>query len=77
MGANCSRFYIFPTWHRSREEPVDNDSLIAALLADSDRYLGDTPSVPQPGAIVVSGDLIQGVGIGADKWADSMRELDL
>jgi len=51
--------------------------LIAALLADSDRYLGDTPSVPQPGAIVVSGDLIQGVGIGADKWADSMRELDL
>jgi len=37
--------------HRSREEPVDNDSLIAALLCDSDRYLGETPAVPQPGAI--------------------------
>jgi hypothetical protein len=60
--------------HRSREEPIDNDSLIAALLGDSDRYLGETPPVPQPGAIVVSGDLIQGVGIGAEKWADSMRD---
>lgn len=58
--------------HRSREEPIDNDSLIAALLGDSDRYLGETPPVPQPGAIVVSGDLIQGVGIGADKWVDSI-----
>jgi hypothetical protein len=43
--------------HRSREEPVDNDSLIAALLGDSDRYLGQLPPVPRPGAIVVSGDL--------------------
>jgi len=60
--------------HRSREEPIDNDSLIAALLSDSDRYLGETPPVPQPGAIVVSGDLIQGVGIGAHKWVDSMLD---
>ncbi|MFZ3178763.1 MAG: hypothetical protein WBO09_23815 [Methylocystis silviterrae] len=43
--------------HRSREEPVDNDSLIAALLGDGDRYLGEMPPVPRPGAIVVSGDL--------------------
>lgn len=41
-------------------EPIDNDSLIAALLTDGDRYLGETPAVPPPGAIVVSGDLIQG-----------------
>jgi len=60
--------------HRSREEPIDNDSLIAALLGDSDRYLGETPPVPQPRAIVVSGDLVQGVGVGADKWVDSMRD---
>ena len=60
--------------HRSREEPVDNDSLIAALLGDSDRYLGETPPVPQPGAIVVSGDLIQGAPVGADGWQDAMRD---
>ncbi len=60
--------------HRSREEPVDNDSLVAALLADSDRYLGETPPVPAPGAIVVSGDLIQGVAIGAADWQDIMRD---
>lgn len=60
--------------HRSREEPIDNDSLIAALLGDSDRYLGETPPVPQPSAIVVSGDLIQGAPIGADGWQDSVRD---
>jgi hypothetical protein len=59
--------------HRSRVEPVDNDSLVAALLADSDRYLGESPVVPPPGAIVVSGDLIQGVPIGTDNWQDAMR----
>jgi hypothetical protein len=60
--------------HRSREEPIDNDSLIAALLSDSDRYLGETPTVPPPGAIVVSGDLVQGAAIGADEWEDSIRD---
>jgi hypothetical protein len=60
--------------HRSRLEPVDNDSLVAALLTDSDRYLGETPAVPSPGAIVVSGDLIQGTKIGATNWQDAMRD---
>ena len=60
--------------HRSREEPVDNDSLVAALLGDSDRYLGETPAVPPPSAIVVSGDLIQGAAVGAAKWQDAMRD---
>jgi hypothetical protein len=48
--------------------------LIAALLGDSDRYLGETPLVPPPGAIAVSGALTQGVSIGADKWVYSMHE---
>ena len=58
--------------HRSRDEPVDNDSLVAALLADCDRYAGETPRVPQPDAIVVSGDLIQGTRIGLTNWQQSM-----
>jgi hypothetical protein len=60
--------------HRSRDEPVDNDSLVAALLADCDRYAGETPRVPLPDAIVVSGDLIQGARIGAANWQQSMKD---
>lgn len=60
--------------HRSRDEPVDNDSLVAALLADCDRYVGETPRVPLPDAIVVSGDLIQGARIGAHNWQQSMKD---
>lgn len=59
--------------HRSRDEPVDNDTLVAALLGDRDRYIGETPIVPSPDAIVVSGDLIQGAPIGAPNWQDMMR----
>jgi predicted MPP superfamily phosphohydrolase len=54
--------------HRSHDDPVDNDSLVAALLADRDRYMGETPSVPPPDAIIVSGDLIQGAVIGRTGW---------
>lgn len=60
--------------HRSRHEPVDNDSLVAALLADRDRYAGETPRVPLPDAIVVSGDIIQGAPIGAVDWQQSMND---
>lgn len=60
--------------HRSRDEPVDNDSLVAALMADRDRYMGETPIVPPPDAIVVSGDLIQGAPINHANWQDIMRD---
>lgn len=60
--------------HRSRDEPVDNDTLIAALLADCDRYVTETPIVPRPNAIVVSGDIIQGAPIGHPNWKAIMRE---
>lgn len=60
--------------HRSKEEPVDNDSLLAALLADRDRYLGESPPIPPLGAIVVSGDLIQGAAMCAPNWQESIRD---
>ena len=60
--------------HRSREEPVDNDSLLAALLADRDRYAGETPRIPEPQAIVVSGDLIQGARLDDPNWQQSIRD---
>ena len=60
--------------HRSPSEPVDNDSLTAALMADRDRYLGETPIVPSPDAIIVSGDLIQGARMGGKDWQQVMRD---
>lgn len=54
--------------HRSNDDPIDNDSLVAALLSDCDRYMGETPVVPSPNAIIVSGDLIQGAPIGHPGW---------
>ena len=60
--------------HRSKEEPVDNDSLLAALLADCDRYAGETPRIPPPHAIIVSGDIVQGACIDAQNWQQSMTD---
>lgn len=60
--------------HRSTSEPVDNDTLLASLLADRDRYSGETPIVPSPNAIIVSGDLIQGAKIGEPNWQKVMHD---
>jgi hypothetical protein len=60
--------------HRSHDEPADNDSLVAALLADRDRYMGETPIVPPPDAIIVSGDLIQGAPVGHTEWHELMDD---
>lgn len=58
--------------HRSSDDPIDNDSLVAALLSDRDRFMGETPVIPSPGAIIVSGDLIQGVPIGHLGWEEAI-----
>ena len=60
--------------HRSVDEPLDNGSLIASLVADADRYLGEYPRIPQPEVIVVSGDLIQGVPLGTPNWEEALKE---
>ncbi|MDA8123951.1 MAG: metallophosphoesterase [Deltaproteobacteria bacterium] len=59
--------------HRSHDDPVDNDTLVAALLADRDRYVGETPTVPSPEAIIVSGDLIKGALIGQIDWKQQVE----
>ena len=59
--------------HRSSREPVDNNSLLAALVADCERYAVESPPVPSPQAIVVSGDLIQGVPLRNRAFARSLE----
>jgi hypothetical protein len=58
--------------HRSPHDPIENASLLGALLADQDRYLAETPKVSRPDAAIVSGDIIQGVTLGT---ADYVGEL--
>ncbi len=50
--------------HRADSDPLDNDALMSALLADRDRFAMEDPLVPEPDAIVVSGDLVQGTSVG-------------
>ncbi len=47
--------------HRAHEDPISNDELISTLMADCDRVARETPWIATPDAIVVSGDLVQGV----------------
>lgn len=60
--------------HRSPHEPVDNTSLLASLVNDLDRAKTETPPIPAPDAIVVSGDIIQGARLGDPQWAIVVRD---
>jgi len=50
--------------HRAIAEPISNSELISALVSDRERYTRENPSIAEPQAIIVSGDIIQGVGLG-------------
>lgn len=60
--------------HRSSQNAISNDELISALLGDRDRYVHEEPSVAAPQAIVVSGDIIQGVPLQTDDFAMKIEE---
>lgn len=54
--------------HRSPADPISNAELISALVGDRERYVNESPRIPAPEAIVVSGDLIQGLPLGATDY---------
>lgn len=70
--------------HRSPREPISNDELVSALVSDRDRYIHEDPRITVPEAIIVSGDIIQGVPLGtndhetklADQYATAKEFLD-
>jgi Calcineurin-like phosphoesterase len=59
--------------HRAGSDPISNDELISTLLADRDRYVAEEPPVPEPAAIVVSGDVINGVPLGSTDVSHLIR----
>ena len=50
--------------HRSPTDPISNAELLSCITADSDKHCSEQPAGSRPDAVIVSGDLIQGVGLG-------------
>lgn len=60
--------------HRPPRDPISNAELISALVRDRDRYIDEEPSIEPPQAIVISGDIIQGVPLHTDDFASRIEE---
>ena len=60
--------------HRSEAEPISNDTLIASLLADRDRFPIETPAIRQPDAMIVSGDIVEGLRLGESDYGDVLKK---
>ena len=58
--------------HRSPADPIENSTLLGSLLSDLDRYSIETTPIPPPEAAIVSGDIIQGVGLGFVDYAGEL-----
>jgi predicted phosphohydrolase len=59
--------------HRSPNDPISNAELISALVSDHDRYVQEEPAIRPPDAIVVSGDIVQGVRLGQPNADDELK----
>ncbi|MCY4284746.1 MAG: metallophosphoesterase [Thiotrichales bacterium] len=60
--------------HRSPRDPISNDELVSALVQDRDRYVSEEPPIAAPEAVIVSGDVIQGVPLGTQDFATRIEE---
>jgi len=60
--------------HRSPTDPISNDELVSALIGDRARYINEEPQVRAPDAIIVSGDIIQGVPLGTSNYAVELAQ---
>jgi hypothetical protein len=49
--------------HRSPQDPIGNEALLSSLVSDLDRAKEEDPPIPNPNAIVVSGDVVQGASL--------------
>lgn len=50
--------------HRSPRDNITNAELVSALVSDRQRYINEKPNIRKPDAIVISGDIVQGVALG-------------
>jgi len=64
--------------HRSDDSSLSNAELLSSLVQDRERYVRENPVIMPPSAIVVSGDLIQGVCLSEGNPSEEIiRQYDL
>ncbi len=64
--------------HRAPDDNLSNQELLSSLRADKHRYEAEDPAITVPKAIVVSGDIIQGLDLGTtDVSAELRRQYDV
>jgi 3',5'-cyclic AMP phosphodiesterase CpdA len=54
--------------HRAVSEPFSNEEIMSSLVADVERYPTERPSISKPDAIIVSGDLVQGLPLRSPSY---------
>ena len=60
--------------HRMGGSSLTNEELLSGLVADFQRSAMETPALTRPDAIVVSGDLVEGLRLGSTVYPDSLQE---
>ncbi len=58
--------------HRAAAEPFGNDEILSSLLADSGRHSSESPPIAKPDAIIVSGDLVQGLPLKSPDYPNGI-----
>ena len=54
--------------HRTGGDRISNQELVSSLVADFTRSSRESPRLERPNAIVVSGDLVEGLSLGSDAY---------
>lgn len=58
--------------HRAPDDPISNEVLLSSLVADFDRSADEDPPISRPDAIIVSGDIVQGVPLEFAGYEDAL-----
>ena len=60
--------------HRRGGESVSNEEILSSLVADFHRSAMESPTLERPDAIVVSGDLVEGLSLKSAAYPESLRQ---
>ena len=60
--------------HRMEGTSISNEELLSSLITDFQRSAQETPALTRPDAIVVSGDLVEGLRLGSTEYPGSLGE---
>lgn len=58
--------------HRAVNEPFSNEEIMSSLVADVERYPNERPAISKPDAIIVSGDLVQGLPVRSPAYPSGL-----